>query len=764
MATSLPRASDIGILANGTDQTSALNTAFANSLYAGIIIDFSAPADVTINGTLNCGGKQLIFAPGSRIVGTGTISSCVINAGYRQQCFTISISLTGCSVANEKFSVMWYGAIPGTTDSQPAIQQSVNTVVANHAIKTVFIPAGSYNVNSAVMIYSLSGSSYAQCSITLEGESSFWEGSATGSVLTANGYKNTFLIGVQLGKGVQINKLKLVGGFIPPFSGNPLAFYSSAWSAFTDGSSRDSVNSPFTGIAIDPFGPSIPGDGGYPGMSSWYTGGSGGSTGVTMEDIFITNFVCGVTTSVNGLTTNAELIKITKVQFENCKTCIVGCQAQEKLNVINHAACWGGTHTFFYSGKSGGYGAVTPGHWVIDGVNIAGAVNTLIQRVGTGYFPLHVRNVYAESLGTIGTWTESTGGSFQDSLIDFVGLSVFPAYPSAGNFSGSGVTFKNTSFRYYGTLYPVVLLGGVFENCTFDVLPYITGELRNCVISANHGSSYAFPSNDEIDQKQVASRYLSGGNKRYIDSLNYSQGKELSLLQASPAVGGILSLDNLVNATSTYTITSNTATVTPPAARDLTSAIVGNLVINLSTGQIMGIITSIGASTYAISYVPVGITSGTGVLGQYHPVYNVSLMGTITAGSSSITNVVVDFGSISDVMSNGGFVKFPGFYGFRAYSQQARILAYNATTQVITMDRPASESASNYYFASNGAIKQIKTNSDSSGSGSAISASEIFPKGSEFLDDVPNSGKRKFIVTVTGYYTNVPQATLVEIT
>ena len=40
MATSLPRAADLGILANGTDQTAALNMIFSNSAYAGVIIGF----------------------------------------------------------------------------------------------------------------------------------------------------------------------------------------------------------------------------------------------------------------------------------------------------------------------------------------------------------------------------------------------------------------------------------------------------------------------------------------------------------------------------------------------------------------------------------------------------------------------------------------------------------------------------------------------------------------------------------------------------
>ncbi len=770
MATSLPRAADLGILANGTDQTAALNMIFSNSAYAGVIIDFSPPAAVTISGTLNCQGKQLIFTPGSYITGAGTISNCVINAGYRQKCFDITssivfISLTNCSTNTSKFSVQWYGAPVGSADTLNAIQKSLDMVVANPLIKTVFIPEGSYIINNPLLIYSWNGTNYAQVCIRMEGETSFWQSSTGGSTITCNGFKNTFALGIQLGKGVEVKHLKFVGGFTPPFTGGS-NFYNCTFAAFTDGVSRDTANSPYSGIVVDPFYSVVPSDGGYPGLTSFYRGsGIGGSTGTIIEDVIITNFVCGFITSPNGQTANAELINITKIQFANCKACIVGCQAQEKLNVVNFAACWSGTHTFFYQGI---YGAGTPGNWSLNGVNIAGALNTFINRNGGGYFPMYVRNVYAESLGTIGTWTSSQGDTLQDSIFDFVDLVTYPEYPTNTHLSSIGVTIKNCSFRYYGAFLPMVFNGGLFEDCVFDQLPYGTTDMRNCYCS-NGGIS---PQTDILGVYRMSScRSLAGGRGKFVDQGEYLQGKQISLNFKDYIPAGFLQLDGLTGSTSTFTVSSNVATVTPPTTADLGRVIIGRVAINISTGAFLGIVTAVGASTYTISYVPKSIVSGNYVIYIWCPAVNFSFMGTCTAGSPTITNVVIDFGNYSELVSyGGGFVKIPNFYGFRSYTQGAKILAYNSVAGTITMDRPAYASSTNYYFANNGAVKEINVlsiNDNTYLSGSGLKDNEIFPKGSEFITDAPHvssGGRQIFMITQTGYYNSPPQATWIELT
>ncbi len=775
--TSMPLASSVGILDDGSDQTTALNAVFLSSAIAGIVMDFVNPGAVTISGTVDCQGKMIAFVPGNIFTGAGTLTNGVMSAGYWQKCFDVSVSLTNFRTATDKFSVRWYGAPAGTSDTTYAIQKSIDTVVANqNTMRTVLFPSATYVIIQPLVVYSWTGSTYGQVSIRLEGDSPFWEKSGTGSVIQTSGFRDSFALGIHLGKGVEVKQLKFIGGFTPP-SLSSYAFFTCAWADFTDGVSRDTEFSPYSGIVVDPFYAGAPSDGGYPSITSYngtinfYRGAesNGGSTGIILEDVFITNFVCGFITSPSGFTSDAELIHIFKIQIENCKSGIAGTQDQEKLNKIEHLACWGGTHTLLLipgiAGQSYGHGR--PGNWIIDGINVAGAVNRLIAREGTGFFPMYVKHVYAESLGTVGYWSDSTAGSLEDSIIDFVNLDVFsayPNYPTNSHFTSTGVTIKGVSFRYYASNLPMIFNGGTFKDCAFEVMPYGTLKMVDCSASG----SPINPTDDILNGRASASQYFAGGRGKYTASEDYTQGKQISLLFKDYIASGFLQLDGLANSTSTFTVSANLATVTPPSTDDLSRAIVGRLAFNITTGQLLGIITSVGGSTYNIGYVPDGVVSGSGVIYIWCPAYNFSFMGTTVSGSATITGVVIDFGSYSNLVSHGGgFVKIPSFYGLRSYTQGAKILSYNSGTGVIVMDRPAKQSATNYYFASNAVVKEINVlgiNDSGTFPGSSLSNTEIFPKGSRFINDIPPNGRQEFIITDTGYYNSTPLATTVELT
>jgi hypothetical protein len=779
-ASSMPKASDVGILANGSDQTAAINTILANANYAGIVMDFSAPAAVTISGTVNGGGKTIYFQPGSYFTGSGTLNNVVIYADYHQKCFDTTVNITGSKSATDKFSIIWYGATPGSGDSQPAIQKSLDTAVANMAtMKNVFAPVGTYFINSPLDIYNWSGSVYQQCTITFTGETSFWNGSIGGTVIRTNGYKNTYTLNIQLGKGVEVKKIFFLGGFTPPFT-NGYNFFTCPFASFTDGVSRDTRYSPFSGIVIDAYAASVPADGGYPGKTAFYRGsGTGGSTGTVIEDCIVNGFVIGIITSPNGQTTNAELVRITNVQFGAVKLCVAGCQDQEKLNVIEYSACWSSSHTFFASGVSTDgylYGACTPGNWFIKKVNIAGAMNTFMRRHGSGYFPMYVEDVYAESLGVVGEFIGTQADTMENCLWDFVDLTTMPAYPNVAHLTGSGIAVKGCSFRYYGTNFRVYLDGGTYTDCSFNEVPMVISDVtynvsagtktwfKNCMIEAFH--QYLNPNNDIYDNRGNFHLYFAVGNYRYLELQQIKTGKEISMnMKKSISAAQVLLLDNINNQTSFFVVSSNVATVTPANAADLPRIQSGAMIVNMTSGVVMGLVTAVGATTYTISYVPAGITTGYAVLAAVFTTYGLSFMGDITVGSPTISNVVADFGDIAAFISFGGYCKIMGFYQYRGYSQGARMLSYNSGAGTITMDRNASESGTNMYFTNNQAIKEVNVTTNFSGSGSAIPNSEIFPKGSRYFDENPTTGgRREYITSLTGYYITVPAATFIELT
>ena len=216
-----------------------------------------------------------------------------------------------------------------------------------------------------------------------------------------------FGIGIQGGKGVEIKQIKLVGAFNYKLK-NAYSFYNSILQNFTDGVCRDSQYSPYSAIVIDPFGPSVPTDGGFPGskdaygesIKKYYRGQRNGSTGTVIEDCYLTNWVIGLITSPNGFTQNAELVLADKIQFGNMKICVAGCQDQEKMNRVSNVMEWGVVHTCFAAGL---YGAGSIGNWNFDHWNIAGYTNQFVYDNEGGYYPSYYENIYAESLGKIGT-------------------------------------------------------------------------------------------------------------------------------------------------------------------------------------------------------------------------------------------------------------------------------------------------------------------------------------------------------------------------
>lgn len=452
-----------------SDQTAALQNAFNNSEVKRVLISSS----ILINGTVNIPeGKSLKLEPGSKISGKGTINGGVIDADYQNAVFDTSLTVNPRAV-NQYFSVKWFGAAGNNGDDYAAIQKSIFTCIKNN-IRTVFIPVGRYKISKPLIIYRADAANQGGFStLELLGESSFWDANM-GSEIYAT-FTNTFAIGIQNGKGCKIRKLKLTGLFTPPHTNDRKKFYNTSFEKFTDGVSRDSRFSPYAAIVIDPFTnlatDKMPADGGYPGLSAYYGKANGfstqtGSTGTEIEEISINNFVVGICSSPNGLTRNAEITLINKIQFQNCKLCISGGQDQEKGNVVTNIFCWGGTHTIFGTDLYGG--PRMAGNWNIKYANIAGAVVRFIFNDQHGYFSTYVSNVFAESLGSWGTINSELACEISACMIDF-------AYPQEAGPQilitswGDNIVYRSCNFRYYGEKTPMKIVGNAtFDHCYFS--------------------------------------------------------------------------------------------------------------------------------------------------------------------------------------------------------------------------------------------------------------------------------------------------------
>lgn len=459
------------------DETNTIQAEFNKPDIRTVLVNES---DVVINGNVTIPeGKTLKIEQGYKLTGTGTINGGNIEADYYQQIFDTTLTVNPKSV-NQYFSIKWFGAKGNNTDDYTAIQKTINTCIKNN-IRTVYFPVGRYNISQPLIIRGASAgkendeknNSRGFCTIELLGQSSFWD-SNKGSEIFAQ-FNNTFAIGIQNGKGCKIRKLKISGLFKPPDIKDTHKFYNTSFEDFTDGKCRDSRYSPYAAIVIDPFTNlavnKLPDDGGYPGLFDYY-GKSGklqtlsGSTGTELEELNIRGFVVGICSSPNGLTRNAEITIINKVQFSNCKLCISGGQDQEKNNVVSNIYCWGGTHTIFATGL---YGSPRmAGNWIIDHVNIAGGIVRFIYNDQHGYFPTYISHVFAESLGSFGTLNSELACEVSNCIFDFAyqkyagGQTLLTAY-------GENVLFRSCNFRYYGEKTPLLMEGNcVFEHCYFS--------------------------------------------------------------------------------------------------------------------------------------------------------------------------------------------------------------------------------------------------------------------------------------------------------
>jgi len=374
-------------------------------------------------------------------------------------------------------------------------QKGIDSCIRNR-IPVYFIPAGRYICRKPLILQNWVASAgyYFPFSITIQGTSTFAGADGSGTILDFQGMKDGFGIGIQAGKGVEIKGLKLIGAWDYKFPGN-YAFYNTDLGKFTDNKCRDTRYSPYFAIAIDPFGPSVPHDGGYPGLSVYYRGQTNGSTGTVIEDCYFTNWVGGIITSPNGQTNNADITLGDKIQFGNMKICVAGCQAQEKMNRISNVMAWGVIHTCFATGV---YGKGEPGNWYLDHWNIAGYTNQIAYNNQTGYFPSYFSDIFAESIGRIGPIYSINGTTFSNSSINFAGCKEAGSY-TEGMISGFGLTFSGCQLRIYGQFTPVTInsLEGLihFRDCSFDLVPFYPqtypygySDFQNCVVGVHSGN------------------------------------------------------------------------------------------------------------------------------------------------------------------------------------------------------------------------------------------------------------------------------------
>ncbi len=262
-------------------------------------------------------------------------------------------------------------------DDTAALQAAIDYCLGVDSItrpRVLYIPAGTYRITSALKVMTpgvggLPPTNLYPCSIQIHGEKERPEGVHPDTIIYSENLEIPAIM-IQAGHGVIIRNIGIYGVNRFDFTfGNVLnasADYATAYGAFLDdnfyyyqwppgpttivGKCRDTSQSPYAGIVIDPFshegGPPNGPTGGiasknqYPGFSAYYKLTAGTpysySTAVLIEGCTIGRFAVGVMISPTGKSANAENIVIRHTEFEICRVAVAIAQDQARgLNLEN---------------------------------------------------------------------------------------------------------------------------------------------------------------------------------------------------------------------------------------------------------------------------------------------------------------------------------------------------------------------------------------------------------------------------------------------
>lgn len=728
MANSYVSAVGSGIVANGTDMTSLINTLLASSSYSGIIFDFPPGSEVTINFNVTANGKVMQFQSGTILIGGGSITNAQIDAGYNQQCFDISIDLIDCKTCSNMFSVCWYGAgvNPQNGDSQPALQKSSDTVIANDTMgRTLYLPPMIYNIdrpwrlerrveypyNPLYPNYPDGRIVFEQWTLNIYGDYNIQSSSLAGVARIITNFaeeEDAFAIGVQRAYCGSISGISVEGAFNG--AAGTVSFEEMITQTFDqvfpNNIRRDNSYSPSAGIVIDPF-TDIRLMGGsvnlYPGLESFYERvyeDNGGTTGFKISDCYVGGFTVNICNTPNPRTQQGENCIIESCVLEYAKVAIAYGQNQSENCIVNNIRTWNSTWTVIdgvsYGRKSGVVAHISNLNVVLtkELFNINQNETFLIEKV------------YSESIFRIGviqcgvTCGAVIGCTFH--------LNYSTPIQPEFHLETTNIELRDSNITYNNDKYDLrIRLKGIrtkFSNVFFDQPPYqVTWpsgiqnwgfifedcKIRNTILGMG---------NTTYNIRTAQSTMIAYGNFKLKHAPN------LVSLDSNPNPKEI-SLTLEYNCSDFNRVAPRFATninITPDSNRraQFTStnsniARVNDILIENSSKKVVGRISSINGNLITISEIPININTLSNVI--LHLVYYVTIanpiVGDIEEGLAEIKNVsfVANYGYINNLV--------PGFrFDNLSFPLGTYVISFNSSNNTIIMSSPATKTATRQNF------------------------------------------------------------------
>ncbi|MEO5681463.1 MAG: hypothetical protein ABIQ88_02415 [Chitinophagaceae bacterium] len=481
-----------GILPGG-NMLAKLQAVFSHADVKEVVLD---EGDITLTGTLNCGGKKIVFINGSKITGTNIINGAVIDCSLFNQCFTVGTTLTNCRSVRTEFSTENFGADGNDgTDQTQILQKTSDTLVSNANMpKNLKMFRNRVYRTQGWIFHNWDGANYGQYSLAIIGEKSAFGGNP-GFHPRIKGYNlDGFTVNIQRATGFTMEGVEVSGPLNIPDKTTWSEFYARPYSTFSSAyGGRDSRYTPSCVVGIDLFSNTnyIPPDGGYPGYTAdgasaknpsnlnWYrgdgSGNSAGSTGVRLADLVVSGATVGILVSPNGQSQQAENLVFTDVYGSNCKAIFAFCQAESKDCFIYRGYAISRVHTILDT-VSWGVQQGTPPY--VRGFNSSGSVVQFIN--GASRHVVSFEDLYLENLFRVGNFSASGDrGGFKNCKFSFNADTTYGnlAMP-ATHMKGDNVYFEKSTLKYYDDLFNKRIViegtGNTFDNCGWDLPPITT--------------------------------------------------------------------------------------------------------------------------------------------------------------------------------------------------------------------------------------------------------------------------------------------------
>jgi hypothetical protein len=291
----------------------------------------------------------------------------------------------------------------GATDDTKAIQDAINYLLEHpNTNRQLYFPGGTYKITNSLFILKIVNTPPNQPHYDFVGleicggkPSSNLLGQGTILAPTFNDKPALVLQSVQ---GVTIKDIAIRGknDYSQSLKASDNFKVLLDDSTFVVNGCRDNRYSPYAGICIDPYFPSVPDTERYPGQSSYYIISGGTSSSITIEGCLINGFVTGIVLAPNGATNHAAKVLIKDCTFEFNKVSVAICQASSDHVILQNIASFG--NHFFVSTLD--YGSKLGTAPFINGANVS--ATKYLFHMGTTYGLTSIISLYAKNTLSMG--------------------------------------------------------------------------------------------------------------------------------------------------------------------------------------------------------------------------------------------------------------------------------------------------------------------------------------------------------------------------